>query len=133
MRKSTRLIGALAIAGVFAVGGAAFTASNTFSNTSNVAGYGESTETGATITGISYTSSTTDASKLASVAFTSTTNVTGDTATMTLKKGSTLVGSPYSCTLGTWDSTALKMTITCATSDVPAYTTFDTTGLTVTQ
>lgn len=133
MRRSTKLAAALAIAGVVAAGGSAFTASNTMSQTSNVAGYGQATATGATVTKISYTSLSTDASKLASVIFTTSTNVTGKTAKLTLKLGTAIVGTPYSCTLGTWDATNLKMDVTCATADNPLYTAFDTTGFTVTD
>ena len=128
MRKVTKLVAAAGLAGLIAVGGEAFTASNTVPN--SIAGYGQSTVSGATITNIAYTSLGTDASKLASVVFTSSTDVTGKIATMTLRLGSTVVGSPYSCTLGSYSST---MTITCDTADNPAYTGFDTTGLTVTQ
>ncbi len=83
---------------------------------------------GATITTVTDTLVTTDHSKLASVDFTSSTDVTGKTVSMTLKSGATVVGSPYSCTLGAFATT---MTITCATGDNPLLNAFDTTGLTV--
>jgi hypothetical protein len=128
MRKFTKLVAVAGFAGLVAVGGEAFTASNTVPD--SIAGYGQSAVTGATITNIAYTSLGTDASKLASVVFTSSTDVTGKNATMTLRLGSAVVGTPYSCTLGSYSST---MTITCATADNPDYTAFDTTGLTVAQ
>jgi hypothetical protein len=127
MRKSHKLIGALAIAGLVATGGAAFTASNSLP-AGGVSGYGQSVATGATITAVAHTLLSTDNSKLASVQFTSSTDVTGKTASMTLKSGSTVVGSPYTCTLGSYTTT---MTITCATADNPLLNAFDTTGLTV--
>jgi hypothetical protein len=127
MRKSGKLVGALAVAGLIATGGAAFTASNTLP-AGGISGYGESVSTGATITAVEHTLLSTDNSKLASVAFTSTTDVTGKTASMTLKNGTTVVGSPYTCTLGAYATT---MTITCATADNPLLSAFNTTGLTV--
>jgi len=130
MRKSTKLVAALAIAGVVAAGGSAFTASNTMSQTSNFAGYGQATATGATITDISYTPLSTDASKLSSVVFASSTDVTGKTAKLTLKLAGSVVGTPYSCTLGAFTTT---MDITCATADNPNFTAFDSTGITITD
>jgi hypothetical protein len=127
MRKSGKLLGALAVAGLIATGAAAFTASNTLP-AGGVSGYGESVATGATITTVAHTLLASDNSKLASVVFTSSTDVTGKTASMTLKQGTTPVGTPYTCTLGAFTTT---MTITCATADNPLLNAFDTTGLTV--
>jgi hypothetical protein len=53
MRKSSKLIGALAIAGIAAAGGTAFTNSNTQA-TSQVVGYGSTTISGATVTSMAY-------------------------------------------------------------------------------
>jgi hypothetical protein len=53
MRKSSKLIGALAIAGIAAAGGTAFTASNTQA-TSQVVGYGSTTISGATVNSMTY-------------------------------------------------------------------------------
>lgn len=92
-------------------------------------GYGQTVATGATITAVTTTPLSTDNSKAASVAFTSTTNVTGKTVSMTLKNGGTVLGSPYTCSLGSYS--AGEMTITCATSDNPLLNAYDTTGLTV--
>jgi hypothetical protein len=127
MRNATKFLGAVAAAGIIAAGTSAFTASNTLP-AGGVSGYGQSVATGATITTIAKTLLSTDNSKLASVTFTSSTDVTGKAASMTLKNGSTVVGSPYTCTLGAWTTT---MTITCATADNPLLSAFDTTGLTV--
>ena len=128
MRATTKIVGLVAAAGIVAVGGPAFTASNSLP-AGGVSGYGQVQSTGASITAVTDSLVTTDASKLASVAFTSSTDVTGKTVLMTLKNGTTVVGSPYSCTLGTY--TAGTMTITCPTADNPVLNTFDVTGLTV--
>jgi hypothetical protein len=128
MRNSTKLFGSIAVAGLVAAGGSAFTASNTLP-AAGVSGYGEVVSTGATITAVTNTMMTTDASKLASVAFASSTDVTAKTVKMTLKNGVTVVGSPYACTLGPYATGT--MTITCTTSDNPLLNAFNTTGLTV--
>jgi hypothetical protein len=134
MRRS-RITGLAVLAGLIVAGGGAFTASNTFSNSTDVAGYGTNGVTGATVTNIAYTHLATDSSKLASVVFTLSTNVTGDTATAQLLNGSSaLVGaSPYACTLGTWNAVSGSMTVTCATSDNPAIANVASVGLSVHQ
>lgn len=124
--SSFKIFGALAAAGIVAASTSAFTAGNTMPP-GGVAGYGQTTSTGAVITAFSQTTAL-DASRLASVTFTSTTNVTGKTAKMTLKSGNTLVGSSYPCTLGLYVG---SMTITCNTPDNPLLNAFDTRGLSV--
>ena len=116
---------ALVILGVSA--GGAFTASNTMP-AGGVQGYGQTVSTGATVTAITVTTLTTDASKLASVAFSSTTDTTTKVNQMTLKSGTTVVGSPYSCTV---TGTVSPWTITCDTADNPLLSAYDTTGLSV--
>lgn len=129
MRRSHVVLAGIAVAGA-AVTGSAFTAANVVPN--SVAGYGQGTVSGATISNIAYTPAPADNTNLASVVFTSSTNVTGRTATMTLKNGSSPVGtSPYSCTVGSWDGTSVP--ITCATPDSPPIASFNTVGLTVVQ
>lgn len=130
-----RVLAALVLGGLALAGAGAVTASNTFTNSTNVAGYGADTVTGATVSNIAYTHLLTDSSKLATVTFTLTTNVTGDTAVMQLLNGSGgLVGSsPYSCTLGTWNTLSGNMTATCNTADNPSFASFVTVGLTVHQ
>lgn len=120
---------AVAVAAAVTVAtGSAMTAGNTLPST--IAGYGEASVSGATISAIDYIPLTTDHSKLSSVVFTSTTDLTLLTATMTLKNGGTQVGaSPYGCNVGVWSGT--EMTVTCATSDNPAFADFDTVGLMV--
>jgi hypothetical protein len=129
MRKSRVVFAGAAIA-VIAITGTAFTAGNDLPD--SVAGYGESQVTGAEISDIAYTPDETDNTVLDSVVFTSTSNITGQTASMSLKQGSTKVGtSPYTCLLGAHNGTS--MTVTCATPDHPAFAAFDTVGLTVVQ
>ena len=53
MRTTTRLLGAAAVAGLVAVGGAAFTASNTQAASQTV-GYGSTTISGATVKSMAY-------------------------------------------------------------------------------
>jgi hypothetical protein len=128
----------LATAGIAAavVTGSAFTASNDVSGVHhNVAGYGEVTATGATVTDISYVPQASDNTYLHEVVFTTSTDVSGQTATLTLKSGTTplTVGASsakfVTCTNGTFAST---MTITCdVAADTVEFTAFDTVGLTV--
>jgi hypothetical protein len=127
MLKSTRVIAAAAITAVMILGGgAAFTASNVMP--SSVAGYGESTVTGATVTAINYTLNSTDSSKLASVVFTAVPPIDDSAvAGLTLKNGGTSVESD-SCVVST--SSGIS-TITCATAGAPLINSFDGTGLTV--
>ncbi len=128
MLKSTKLIAAAAITGVVTLGGgAAFTASNVVPP--SVAGYGESSVTGATVTDIHYTLDPTDFSRLASVVFTAVPPI-GDSAVaeLTLKNVGTWVESD-SCEVST---SAGISTITCATRGAPLIDSFDKTGLTVT-
>ena len=131
MRKRT--LGAVLVAGLIASGAGAFTASNTMSQTSNIAGFGTSTATGATVTDIAYTTDATDATKLASVIFTSSTNLAagvGKTASLVLQEGAT--STTYACTIGVWNAVTSTNTITCATtSDDPNVADVTSTGLTV--
>lgn len=121
----------LAAAATFSVlglaAGGAFTASNTMP-ASSVQGYGQTVYTGATVTSTTITTLSTDASKLSSVAFSTTTDVTGKTNKLTLKNGSAVVGSPYSCTVS---GTVSPWTVTCDTADNPLVSAYDTIGLTV--
>ena len=128
MRRSRVVLTGLAVAAA-AVTGSAFTAGNTVP--ASVAGYGEGTVTGATVSNIAYTPWSSDNTYLDQVVFTSDTDITGKTATMTLKSGTTVVGAAYNCTLGSY--TSGHQSVTCATSDHPAFADFDTVGLTVVQ
>jgi hypothetical protein len=133
MRKSSKLFVAVAAAGLVATGGSAFTTSNSFTNTSNVLGYGENAVSGTTVSDITYTTNTSDAAKLDNVVFTAKTDITGKTAKLTLKDsaGANVGSGTYSCTLGTWDATASTIVVTCATADGPLVSLVSKTGLSV--
>ena len=127
MRRSQIVLTGVAVAGA-AVVGSAFTAGNNMPTTSGlVAGYGEVTVSGATVTDIDYTPAS-DNTKVASVTFTTTTDVSSQTSTLTLKMGANPIHAAYSCTESAYTT---SMTLTCATTDEPAFTAFDTVGLTV--
>jgi len=130
MRKRT--LGVVLLAGLAMSGAGAFTASNTMSQTSNIAGYGQATVSGATVTDIKYATLATDASKLTQVVFTTSTDLSagvGKTAKMTLRSATGVMGSAYSCTIGAF---ALGTgDITCATADNPLVADVASTGLTV--
>ena len=119
--------GAAALVALGVSAGGAFTASNTMP-AGDVQGYGQVVSTGATVTSMTVSTLSTDASKVESVAFSTTTDVTGKTNQMTLMDGTTVVGSPYSCTV---TGTASPWTITCDTADNPLLSDYDTTGLSV--
>lgn len=93
MRNHQKLLGALAVAGVVAASGSAFTAATTVPAT--VAGYGTSTITGATATSLKYTQSA-DGTQITGAALKFTENLTG----MTVKAGFGTTAST-SCTVGT--------------------------------
>ena len=122
----------LALAGIgltaAAVTGSAFTAANVVP--ASVAGYGQGAVTGATVTDIDYTPYASDNTDLATVTFNSSTNVNGKTASLTLKQGTTVVGT-FSCdTTGTY--AAGTMDIVCdATATHPDFDSFNFVGLTV--
>lgn len=76
MRKNIKLVGAVAVAGVVAATGSAFTAGNTVAN--SVAGYGTSTVSGAVVSATEHTLSA-DGLKIVSTALTFSTAQTGQT------------------------------------------------------
>jgi hypothetical protein len=135
MRTSRLLLAGAGLAAA-AVTGSAFTASNDVTNvTHNVAGYGEVTATGATVTDISYTPQASNNTYLYQVRFTTSTDVTGHTATLTLKNGTTplTVGASsakfVTCSNGSFTT---SMVITCnVAADTVEFTQFNTVGLTV--
>jgi hypothetical protein len=130
MHKSVTLLAAVALAGAAFAGVSAFTAGNTMPTSDGVTGYGEVVATGATITSVTTTPLGSDASRLDKVTFVSSTDVHDKTVTMTLKSGSTVVGSPYICNAGSFDGTS--ETIVCSAAPTnPLINTYDTTGLTV--
>jgi hypothetical protein len=140
MRMSRVLLAGVAVAGA-AVTTSAFTASNTVPN--SVAGYGQGTVTGATVTNISYVANGSDGTIVDAVRFTSTTNITSNTSVMTLKTtGGTVAIGTYACSVTTaWNpgGTPPSLVLTCDTSAagnggaVRRFADFDAVGLTVNQ
>ena len=127
MRKSHLALAGLGLTAA-AVTGSAFTAANVVP--ASVAGYGQGSVTGATVTDIDYTPYASDNTDLGAVVFNSSTDVTGKTATLTLKSDATTVLSTYTCALGAY--AAGTMDITCdTTSDHPDFDAFTYVGLTV--
>jgi hypothetical protein len=127
MRRSHVVLTGIAVAGA-AVTGSAFTAANVVPT--SVAGYGQGSVTGATVTDIDYLPYTLDNTDLGTVTFNASTNVVGKTASLTLKQGTTVVGT-FSCdTSGPYGSGT--MDIVCdATSTHPDFDSFNFVGLTV--
>jgi hypothetical protein len=125
MRKSRVLLAGVAVAAA-GVATSAFTASNDFSGvTSNVAGYSETSVSGAVLTAVKYTPDT-DVSKLASVVFTTSNDVTGDAATLVFTlAGTASTGGANSCTATD------ASTITCTLTAPMPFVNFDKIGLTV--
>ena len=131
MRRSHLLLAGLGLTAV-AVTGTAFTAANTFTNTTNIAGYGQMTATGATVTNIQYTLAS-DVSKVSSVIFTTTTDINGKTARLQLRSanGATIVSTHTCDTSGAYNGTS--MTVPCAITTPADIASFDTTAFTVVQ
>ena len=127
MRKSHLALAGLGLTAA-AVTGSAFTAANVVP--ASVAGYGQGAVTGATVTDIDYTPLGSDNTNLASVTFNSSTNVNGKTASLTLKQGTTVVGT-FACDTTTSVYGGGTMDITCATGSNPAFDSFNFVGLTV--
>ena len=128
MRKSHLALAGLGVT-VAAVTGSAFTAANNFTAPTNVAGYGQMTATGATITNVAYTLAS-DVSKVSAVTFTTTTDISGKTARLQLRQGSTIVSTHTCDTSGAF---AASMTVPCTITTPADLTSFDTTGFTVVQ
>ena len=121
MRKNFKLLGAVAVAGLVAAGGSAFTATNTGVGPT-IAGHQSAAVTGVSVTNVEYVVNTSDASKLSSIVFSETEDVsTGYAATLTLGKGVTAtvftrsdratITAPVTATGSEADGT-----ITCATT-----------------
>jgi len=130
MRKSRLLLAGVAVAAA-GVATSAFTAANTVP--ASVAGYGQATVTGATVTDIHYVTDPGDGTVVDSVEFTSTTNLTGKDVTLTMKTtgGTAVVGQPYTCAVKTaWDLTIIVMECD-TTATTRNFADFDSVGITV--
>ena len=109
MRKNFKLLGAVAVAGLVAAGGSAFTAANT-GVTAAYVGYASASVTGVTVSNVNYVVNQTNPSKLSSIVFTESEDVTtGYKATLTLDQGT----SPL--TVSSCLTTTIN-TITCDTT-----------------
>lgn len=123
MRKSTRILGAAAVASLVFAAGSAFTAANT-GVTNETVGYQSNVISGVTVSNVAYVVDIGDSSKLSSINFSVGADYSaGHTATLTINPG----GSE---TYDTCVITALPDLITCATA-APIATTLGI-GLTVT-
>lgn len=141
MRKRT--LGVVLVAGLAMSGAGAFTASNTVSAidgaNKNIAGYGQATVTGATVTSINYTTVATDATKLASVKFQSSDDLTAKKGYLTLRDAVGQMGNPYTCSVTYYPVSATStppVTVAyseaiCATADNPVIASIVGTGITV--
>lgn len=130
MRRSRLLLVGVAVAAAGAAT-SALTAGNTV--VPSVAGYGEATVTGATVTDIHYVPNAGDGTVVDSIEFTSTTDLTGKDVTLTLKTtgGTVVVGTPYTCAVKTaWDATDIVMECD-TTGSTRNFADFDTVGITV--
>lgn len=139
MRKRT--LGVVLVAGLAMSGGGAFTASNTMTavngGTTNVAGYGAATVTGATVLSIDYVQDTANASLMDQVKFVADGDIVGKNGSVTLWSGTTNVGN-YTCTSEASDGvvvlgaalTAGDTVFTCNTADEP-FAEFTSIGITV--
>lgn len=125
MRTRSKLIGALAVAGVVAASGTAFTAANTGFTANEFVGYGSTTVTGVTVSNVAYNVNGTDASLLDTIVFTVAQDVTGAGYESLL----TINGATGTRTTCTATFTTVG-TITCPTT--AAIATVTSVGLTVT-
>jgi hypothetical protein len=130
MRKSRVLLAGVAVAAA-GVTTSAFTASNTVP--ASTAGYAQASVTGATATDIAYVLDATDKALVDSINFEITENITGMQAYLTLRQGTTVVGSPITCSVGARTVGPPSVSpVTCTTADRPLVD-FNSIGLTVAQ
>ncbi|WP_104524285.1 hypothetical protein [Blastococcus atacamensis] len=135
MRKSRVLLAGVAVAAA-GLTTSAFTAGNNFSTVdNNVAGYGELTATGVSVSNIAYTPATADSGRLQTVAFTVGQAVAspGMSARMTLYSGTTPIPDGANTCSYAPDGAAHIVTCTLTTTPLPLISSFDKTSLTVTS
>jgi hypothetical protein len=124
MRNSKRILGALAVAGLVAAGGSAFTAGNTGMPATDTIGYNATTVTGATVNSLTYNYSI-DKDEVASVTLV----LDLDTTTNVVEIGFN-ANAPVSCGTGTYNATTTETTYTCNGGNFPqAVSTLEKTGL----
>jgi hypothetical protein len=108
MKRRTKIVGILAVAGVAAVSSSSFTNSLTGPPASKVLGYGATTVTGGNISSIAYGYNT-DKTQLISI----TADLDGDTSASTLQVGYTAGVAPDTCAAGNYNSGTSKTTYVC--------------------
>ena len=116
MRKNFKLLGALAVAGLVAAGGSAFTDANTGINDA-IGGYSSADVSGVVVTKVEYVVDVANSAKFSSINFSESTDVVTvtHTAKLTVTGGATPVVT--TCTIGaTAGTTAAPATITCPTT-----------------
>ncbi|RBY92371.1 hypothetical protein DQ244_08910 [Blastococcus sp. TBT05-19] len=127
MRKSRVLLAGVAVAAA-GVTTSAFTSANTITADNNVAGYIQTSVSGAVISNIAYTPNSTDQSRLDSVVFTTSNNIANASAVLTMKlAGTNAAGQANTCGVSGTD------TITCTFTSPLLFTAFDQLALTVTS
>jgi hypothetical protein len=111
MSKTRKLLGATALAGVFAAGGAAFTAGNSLPAPDATRGYGSQTISGVTAESVAYNTNVAE-DTITSVALV----LTGDTTTKTIQIAFN-DAAPATCSdLGTFDGVEDHTTYSCTTN-----------------
>jgi hypothetical protein len=109
MRKSSKVLGAVAVAGLVAAGGAAFTNSNTFASGATVphTGYASTSVSGGTINSLKYNLSA-PGDNVDTVTLVLATDTTTSAVSIGFNGGATT-----SCGTGTYSSTNSETTYTC--------------------
>lgn len=118
MKKLGKALGAVALVGAVAAGGAAFTESNTLPS-ANVAGYGTVTVTGVTATSVTYTLNAVG-DTITAVNLTLTGDTTGDTIAFAFNAENTVACSDGGTYNGTTHTTYV-CTANHTVSDVTAF------------
>ncbi len=113
MRTSTRLFGAVAVAGLVAASGSAFTASSTFAQSTTTGGFGGVSVSGATVKTVDYTLNA-DGTQISSAALL----FVGDQRGKNVQAGFGTVADK-TCTAGTY--TADDATTTTVNEETTAY------------
>ncbi len=127
MRKSRVLLAGVAVAAA-GVTTSAFTSSNTITVDNNVAGYINTTVSGAQVNNIAYTANAADQSRLDKVVFTTSNDISNASAVLTMKLGSNpAAGQANNCTVPG------ATTIECTFTNPLLFAAFDSQALTVTS
>jgi hypothetical protein len=127
MRKSRVLLAGVAVAAA-GVTTSAFTSNNTITADNNVAGYIQTTVSGAVISNVAYTANAADQSRLDKVVFTTSNDISNASAVLTMRlAGNAAAGQANTC------SVSGATTIECTFTNPLLFTAFDGLALTVTS